>query len=325
MGFFGFGKSRDVRFAEFAEKACRSRQSIMIGLREAYPLSLAIRDALMKAKGLDSGAAFKKASGELRLACSKCGEYNDQAKDATLMGGEGGALDQMKGVMFGGPTVAALGQGRCPGCQGTKVTATFDPNPPGGPELRRAVVESNLGRIDELLARGTDVDAIHPDDGGTSLAYASEAGLTPVVEHLLKAGAKPNQHAKGADVIPLILASAHGYTAIVRLLLIAGATPDARESNNLTALHFAAVGGHAEVVAALLAAGADPEARPEAEGWTPLFYAIEKGHERAVAALLAGGANPNNPNKDGISPLLYAATKSRQDGIPQLLRQAGEK
>jgi len=127
MGLFGFGKSRDQKFADFAEKACHSPQMIMIKLKDAYPLVLAIEKSLTKVKGLDSKAAFRKASDGICLTCPKCGKYNDEARDVALLAGQGGAFDRSKGVVFGGPIVAALGQGRCPGCSGEQVTASFDP------------------------------------------------------------------------------------------------------------------------------------------------------------------------------------------------------
>lgn len=325
MGIFRIGKSRDQRFADFAERACQSQQEITVKLSEVYPLVLAIESALMKTQGLESREAFNKASNDVRLTCPKCGEYNNDAKDVVLLGGQGGAFEQMQGVTFGGPTIAALGQGRCPGCKGTKAIASFDPNPSGVAELRRAVADRNLSRIREILNNGVDVNETHPMDGSTSLTYAAEKGFADVAELLLETGASPNKYREGADAIPLVLAAMNDHIEVVRLLLDAGADANVRESNNLTALHFAAVEGHVDVVKALLAAGANPEAKPTDDGWTPLFYAIEKGQEEVVDALLRGGADPNSSNKDGISPLLYAATKGRADNIQQLLREAGGK
>lgn len=131
MGLFGFGKSRDQKFADFAEKACHSPQIIMIKLKEAYPLVLALEKSLTRVKGLDSKTAFRKASDGISLTCPHCGKYNDEARDVALLSGEGGAVGQFKGVVFGGPIVAALGQGRCPGCKGEQVTASFDPRTAG--------------------------------------------------------------------------------------------------------------------------------------------------------------------------------------------------
>jgi hypothetical protein len=75
---------------------------------------------------MEKTAAFKVATEGLTLSCAKCGEYTDDARSVALLGGEGGALEQMAGVTFGGPIVASLGQGRCPGCHGDTVNATFD-------------------------------------------------------------------------------------------------------------------------------------------------------------------------------------------------------
>ena len=114
------------RFAAFAESVCNSRQTITIELKDAWQLVLAVEEALTRVKGLDSHKAFQTACEDIILACPNCGEYNDSARNQVLLGGRGGAIDQMKVVIYGGPNVAALGQGRCPGCNGTKVMATFE-------------------------------------------------------------------------------------------------------------------------------------------------------------------------------------------------------
>jgi len=118
---------REKSFADFANKACESRQTIRIKLKEAYPLVLALEKAVIAEKGIESREAFRRTSDNIILACPRCGEYNDEARDIALLAGEGGAFEQMAGVKFGGPTVASLGQGRCPGCSGKEVDATFDP------------------------------------------------------------------------------------------------------------------------------------------------------------------------------------------------------
>ncbi|MDA1237011.1 MAG: hypothetical protein O3A53_19715 [Acidobacteria bacterium] len=120
-------KNNRGRFGDFPQKACRSRQETSIKLKEAYPLVLALEKALSATHGLEARDAFSKASDGLMLTCPKCGDYNDQARDAALMGGEGGFAEQAGSVEAGGPMVSALLKGRCPGCGSEEVLASFDP------------------------------------------------------------------------------------------------------------------------------------------------------------------------------------------------------
>lgn len=126
LEFFGIRKTREQRFALFAKKACLSRQFIDIEIGDVNPLVLSIAAQLEAQKGLSSSDAVNKARGGIVLACPRCGEYNDSAKDVLFMTGEGGVATAFGATIFGGPTVAALGQGHCPGCGGTSLKATFD-------------------------------------------------------------------------------------------------------------------------------------------------------------------------------------------------------
>lgn len=60
---------------------------------------------------------------------------------------------------------------------------------------------------------------------------------------------------------PLIVAAANGCTGVVAALLGAGAEKDARDKDEMTALHAASAAGHIGVVRALVAAGADRTAK----------------------------------------------------------------
>ncbi len=60
---------------------------------------------------------------------------------------------------------------------------------------------------------------------------------------------------------PLLAASANGCTGVVTALLGAGADKDARDKDEVTALHAASAAGHLQVVRALVAAGADRTAK----------------------------------------------------------------
>jgi hypothetical protein len=124
-------KAREKEFSEYADKACESRQRLQVKMREAYPLLCAIAKSLQRIHSMDSKEATRKAGEGMAIACPKCGEYNEDARYAVLCAGEGGAFESFKSVSFGGPKIASVAQGRCPGCGGEAVDVEFDPGRAG--------------------------------------------------------------------------------------------------------------------------------------------------------------------------------------------------
>ena len=73
---------------------------------------------------------------------------------------------------------------------------------------------------------------------------------------------------------------------------------EARNQNEKTPLHFAALGGHKEIVEFLIGKGADINAKNIAKE-TPLHYAAAMGHKEVVDLLLAKGAVLNSGTSNG--------------------------
>ena len=98
-----------------------------------------------------------------------------------------------------------------------------------------------------------------------------------------------------ADATADLFAAAKGGTASeVRAALSAGADPGARDENNNTPLHLAAMHNPAaSVIVTLIEGGADPGARNEG-GMTPLHGAATLNpNPSVIAALIEGGADPH--------------------------------
>ena len=95
----------------------------------------------------------------------------------------------------------------------------------------------------------------------------------------------------------------------VQALLDSGADVNAKDENDMTALHWAASGGNEELVELLISKGADVNAKEEV-GWTPLHYAAAMNHKAIAELLLAKGADVNAKAKDGKTPqdFAYGAT-----------------
>ncbi len=119
----------------------------------------------------------------------------------------------------------------------------------------KAGERGSIGRIQELLAHGLDVN--HTFDGdGTLLLIAARNGHREAVEFLLDHGADPNVPSPG-DGNPLIAAAGHGQADIAALLLDRGARIDEVVPGDENALITASSCGSAEIVRLLIARGAN--------------------------------------------------------------------
>jgi ankyrin repeat protein len=121
---------------------------------------------------------------------------------------------------------------------------------------------------------------------------------------LLKAGANPD--AKDSDsMTPLIYAAWGGDSKIVKAMLVLGAEVDAQDNKGMTAFMLAAQCGHLRAVRVLLANGADINAKAK-DGRTALMMAAENGHVRVCRLLMKNGANPNITNGRGKNARIIA-------------------
>lgn len=206
---------------------------------------------------------------------------------------------------------------------------------PLGDALHRAARSGNLEALKELLRQGEDVNArttsgstplivacvnrraeaalllidnkadihVKAASARTPLFYAASAGLMPVVERLLKAGASPvTPDTDGWTAIHV--AARFGHTEVLKLLLAQrGASPSTPLRSRHTPLHLAARGGHVETVAFLLER---PDVEPNARamsGETPLHVAAEYGSAGCVKVLLEHRADPQAEDDRNQRPL----------------------
>ncbi|MDH7452325.1 ankyrin repeat domain-containing protein [Luteimonas composti] len=173
----------------------------------------------------------------------------------------------------------------------------------GNTPLHHAARSSDPGVAALLRDASAELDAAN-HDGLTPLGVACAAGNWRLARFLLERGARPLV----ADGTPALLAAAGGDEddpAGVQLLLRHKARVDARDREQRTALHVAALQGHAAIVSALLDAGADVQAR-DAAGATPLLEAARGGSLSAFEALLAAGADPRAVDAQDRGALLLA-------------------
>jgi Flp pilus assembly protein TadD len=115
-------------FEEFTQSALRRRTDVTIEFGSLDTL----HTELVKAQG----AAYSKADLQKILeqqdhaftfTCPNCGQLESSAVllGVTMRFMQG--MDPGMGTIFGGPNIASLTSGRCPGCGGTRLNVTYDP------------------------------------------------------------------------------------------------------------------------------------------------------------------------------------------------------
>ena len=119
-------------------------------------------------------------------------------------------------------------------------------------------------------------------DGFLPLTLACFFGHQPIVEYLLKKGAKVNIPAQNpSKVTPLHSAVARNDFNICQLLVENGADVNAQQTQGVTALHSAAHRGNLAIVKLLVENGADISLKME-DGSTALDYAEKDGHDVVI-------------------------------------------
>jgi cytohesin len=181
-----------------------------------------------------------------------------------------------------------------------------------------------------LIAKGAEVNA-RTEQGQTPLDMVNGA----IADFLLKHGGHSGS---------ILVAVTVGDLAGVQALLDAGADVNAKDENDMTALHYAAEYGHEEIVELLLAKEADVNAKAN-DGKTPLDMAngatadrlrTHGGHSGSihvsardgdlagVQALLDIGADVNAKDVEGWAPLHYSARNGHEEIVELLLAKGAD-
>jgi len=184
------------------------------------------------------------------------------------------------------------------------------------PEFWEAIARDDVARVQTLLLRGADTNAVHPELGPAIVAAAREKSWKTVTLLAGLAGTRvdvPNRRGETA----LMLAALHGQLEVARLLVRKGAEIN---RTGWTPLHYAAANGHADVVRYLLDENAYIDAQSP-NRTTPLMMAARHGHSDAVRLLVQAGADPTARNEAGID----AAGYLQRQGQPELAQWVRER
>jgi hypothetical protein len=174
--------------------------------------------------------------------------------------------------------------------------------------------------IQSFIDAGMDIDA-PVENGSAPLMFAAESGHVEFVQELTAKGAEVNKSNIKCKMTAVMYAAKEGQTEVVKLLLARGASVDAKDANGRTALMKAAYNGHTEVVKLLLSQGASVDAK-NANGSTALMKAAFNGHIEVVKLLLAQGASVDAKDAEGATALTKAAMRKHDATLTTLIESS---
>jgi ankyrin repeat protein len=202
----------------------------------------------------------------------------------------------------------------------------------GATPLMNAAAFGTIDMVRLLLEQGADPNG-KSIAGATALMWA----VTDLakVQLLLARGADVNAVSQNTGRSALILAAMSDRSSeIVKLLIANGADPKVVDGGGMTTLYAATVGNDIATIRLFVDAGVPVDAPDKFAGFTPLMNAVSNNNLEAVQLLVSKGANvnaasapPSFPVKNGIialgrlTPLLSAATSPTP--IVQALIDAG--
>jgi uncharacterized protein len=137
--------------------------------------------------------------------------------------------------------------------------------------LMQVVLEGNLDNVNDLLAKGANVNE-QDAKGNNALMIAASKGYVKIVERLLEVGANVNVQEKDGWTA-LIIAAMNSNIEIAQMLLDAKADPNIQDNVGKTALMYAASFGFPDMVALLKAHS--PVDLKDKKGKTAQMQAIE--------------------------------------------------
>jgi len=191
--------------------------------------------------------------------------------------------------------------------------------PTASSEFWEAIERDDAERVQTLLLRGADTNAVHPQFGPAIVVAARERAWNVVRELARIVGTRidaPNARGETAAM----LAALHGNLDIVRLLVEKGAEVN---RPGWTPLHYAAVSGNVDLLRYLLDRNAYIDAQSP-NRTTPLMMAARHDHVDAVRLLVEAGADPTPRNDTGRDAADYLVANDKREEARWLRERAAE-
>ncbi|XP_062509618.1 transient receptor potential cation channel subfamily A member 1-like isoform X2 [Corticium candelabrum] len=189
--------------------------------------------------------------------------------------------------------------------------------------LHRAAVFCRDDVVAYLLSKGAEVDAIDIY-GNTPLLCAACHGSTSAIEVLVQNGVNPTiRNHQGCTVLHAAVGHVNTMQTILRLNSLDANFLNAKDDNDNTALHYAALGGYYQNVVQLLDNGAHPNPRNFVKR-IPLHIAAEKGWLYCVKRLISQSRTRRSINATdakGKTPLHRAAAYGQNHAIDVLVHR----
>ncbi|KAJ3809040.1 ankyrin repeat-containing domain protein, partial [Lentinula aff. lateritia] len=119
----------------------------------------------------------------------------------------------------------------------------------------------------------------------------------------------------------IFLAAQRGDLSLLHALFAQGAHATDRDSQNITALHWASINAHLHICRELLERGAEVDARGGDLDATPMQWAARNGYLYVVKLLLEWGADPTLKDGQGYNALHLITHSSAVMPLLYLLQQ----
>ena len=159
------------------------------------------------------------------------------------------------------------------------------PQPMPSTELTEAAASGDLETIEELLAKGVDVN-LSDSSANTALIWASERGHLQVVKRLLEIEIVDIDARGYLGASALNRAARRGNLDILQCLVKAGAKLDVPNDKLQYPLHFAAFKQHPDIVKLLLDSGANPRVL-DRKGRTPAEDTSSESIRNLILSVMA--------------------------------------
>ncbi|MBN1796932.1 MAG: ankyrin repeat domain-containing protein [Spirochaetales bacterium] len=162
-----------------------------------------------------------------------------------------------------------------------------------GTQLFKAIYDSDIDKVKELVNQGIDVNEYTSEHGDSALTYAILTGTNDMVNLLLDNDAKPGPSRPGdhwSDMsIPMAITL--NQMDMVKTLITRGVGVNAESIRDATLLIYTSCKGYTELVQALIDSGqVDINHRGGYLKQTALERAKAEGHDDIVKLLIDAGA-----------------------------------